>query len=255
MQQNQLLAQIRPFGRISSSKLEMDPKIGQSLGIFSVTFAHDFDERDRAKESATASGQGPQHGAKAAKAAQIALHGRQMGPTRVQAFLDRDGEVLAEKVKEKIAANEAKLRPPPPPPTPPAPVARLNASPATPSASKPNMPPRRSHAVHGPPWRVLRSLREDQLLLLLRCVQAQIDMTAPPPNGLHHAMRRARPKHGRETSPAPLILTTAVAMRMITTQTQAEPLPAASTTGAFQHRPVELNLAENVMSNYLQRKS
>lgn len=138
---NQLLLQVRPFGRIESSKLEVDPKIGQSLGIFYVSFAHDFDEQGKVLESAP-SGQTPQHGAKAAKAAQLALNNRQMGETRLAAWLDRSGEVLADKVKEKVAANEAKLKRPVPSPTPPTPAApQVSASPVTPSASKPNMPP------------------------------------------------------------------------------------------------------------------
>lgn len=136
MQPAQLLLHIRPFGRVESSKLEVDPKIGQSLGIFWVTFAHDFDEHGKVLHS-VASDQTPQHGAKVAKAAQLALNGRQMGPTRIVTFLDRSGEVLAEKIKEKTAANEAKLRHP----APAAPAAHASASPATPSTSKPNMPP------------------------------------------------------------------------------------------------------------------
>lgn len=136
MQANQVLMQIRPFGRVESSKLEVDPRIGQSLGIFCVTFAHDFDEHGKLLDSVP-SGQTPQHGAKAAKAAQLALNGRQVGQNRVSALLDRKGEVLSEKVKEVIAANEAKLRPTAPPATP----ATVSASPATPSTSKPHMPP------------------------------------------------------------------------------------------------------------------
>ncbi|KAJ1032968.1 hypothetical protein NDA16_000247 [Ustilago loliicola] len=136
MQPHQILMQIRSFGRIESSKLEMHPKIGQSLGIFWATFAHDFDEQGKVLDSLP-SGQTPQHGAKAAKAAQFALNGRQMGQTRVSAFLDRKGEVVSEKVKEKIAADEAKQKPPVPPSTP----ATVSASPATPSSTKPHMPP------------------------------------------------------------------------------------------------------------------
>ncbi|CCF52904.1 hypothetical protein NDA11_003259 [Ustilago hordei] len=138
MQPAHVLMQIRPFGRIEDSKLEMHPRIGQSLGIFRVTFAHDFDEQGKVLGNMP-SGQTPQHGAKAAKAAQASLNGRQMGQTRVSTFLDREGEVLAEKVKEKIAADEAKSRPPVPPATPIA--VSASSAPATPGATKPHMPP------------------------------------------------------------------------------------------------------------------
>lgn len=142
VQPNQLLIQIRPFGRIESSKLEINPKIGQSLGIFCVTFAHDFDEHGKVLDS-VASDQTPQNATKAAKAAQQALNGRVIGQNRVVALLDRDGEVVSEKVKEKMAAEEkqaaeeAKLKRQ----VPATPAPRVAASPGTPSATKPNMPP------------------------------------------------------------------------------------------------------------------
>ncbi|KAI3483763.1 hypothetical protein L1887_53353 [Cichorium endivia] len=107
-----LLPHIRPFGRILSSKLEMHPAIGQSLGIFCVTFAHDFDEDGKPVKDLP-DGQDPQNGAKAAKAAQLALNGRQIGQYRVATLLDRAGEVVAEQVKLKIATDQAKHRPPP----------------------------------------------------------------------------------------------------------------------------------------------
>ncbi len=87
----------------------MDPRIGQSLGIFRVAFAHDFDDRGKPLESAPAN-QPPQHAGKAAKAAWQALKDFRIMGTRIQAFLDRDGEIGAQKVKEKIAENEAKLK-------------------------------------------------------------------------------------------------------------------------------------------------
>lgn len=134
----EILLQIYRHGRIESSELKIDPKIGQSIGIFRATFAHDFDDHGKPLESVPA-GQTPQHGAKAAKAAYLALNGRVIGQTQAQAFLDRDGEVFEEKVKAKLAENEAilrrKLAPPPPPST------GVSSSPATPSAAKPSMPP------------------------------------------------------------------------------------------------------------------
>ncbi|SNX84395.1 related to regulatory protein SET1 [Melanopsichium pennsylvanicum] len=136
-QPNQIMLHVRPCGRVESSKLEINPTIGQSLGIFYVTFAHDFDEQGKVVERAPAD-QPPQNGAKVAKAAHLALNGCIIGQTRVVAFLDRSGEVLAEKVKEKLAADQAKLRRPPPST---APASLVNASSATPSTSKPNMPP------------------------------------------------------------------------------------------------------------------
>lgn len=137
LQPHQILLHILPHGRIESSKLEIDPKIGQSLGIFRVTFAHDFDEHGKPLESMPA-GQNPQHGAKVAKAACLALNGRMIGQTRAQAFLDRDGEVIAERIKAKLAENEHKLRPTIVPPAPPA---AASSSPATPSTTKQSMPP------------------------------------------------------------------------------------------------------------------
>ncbi|SPO25422.1 related to Histone-lysine N-methyltransferase, H3 lysine-4 specific [Ustilago trichophora] len=145
----QLLIQLRPFGRIESSKLEINPKIGQSLGIFCVTFAHDFDEHGKVLDSVTAD-QTPQNATNAAKAAQQALNGRVIGQARVVALLDRDGEVVSEKVKEKMAAeekqaaDEAKLKRPVPATTAP----HVGASPGTPSATKPNMPS--PHIPRGP---------------------------------------------------------------------------------------------------------
>ncbi|GAC71770.1 histone H3 (Lys4) methyltransferase complex, subunit SET1 [Moesziomyces antarcticus T-34] len=129
-----LLPHIRPFGRILSSKLEMHPAIGQSLGIFCVTFAHDFDEDGKPVKDLP-DGQDPQNGAKAAKAAQLALNGRQIGQYRVATLLDRAGEVVAEQVKLKIATDQAKHRPPP---SAAASTAPMSAS-SRPSQS--NMPP------------------------------------------------------------------------------------------------------------------
>ncbi|GAC93529.1 histone-lysine N-methyltransferase [Pseudozyma hubeiensis SY62] len=134
----EILLQVYRHGRVESSELKIDPKIGQSIGIFRATFAHDFDDHGKPLESVPA-GQIPQHGAKAAKAAFLALNNRVIGQTQAQAFLDRDGEVFEEKVKAKLAENEAilrrKLAPPPPPST------GVSSSPATPSTAKPNMPP------------------------------------------------------------------------------------------------------------------
>uniref|UniRef100_V5ETX1 Histone-lysine N-methyltransferase, H3 lysine-4 specific n=1 Tax=Kalmanozyma brasiliensis (strain GHG001) TaxID=1365824 RepID=V5ETX1_KALBG len=119
----QVLLNIRRFGRVESSKLEMHPAIGQSLGIFHVTFAHDFDERGKPLES-VAAGQHGQHAGRVAKAAWLGLKDRQLGQNVVQAFLDRSGEVLAEQIKLKIAEHDARhRRPTAPAPAPPLPQA------------------------------------------------------------------------------------------------------------------------------------
>ncbi|CBQ73061.1 related to regulatory protein SET1 [Sporisorium reilianum SRZ2] len=142
---NQILLHVRPHGRIESSQLEISPRTGQSIGIFRVTFAHDYDEHGKALENLP-TGQELQNGALAARAAASALSGYRIGTTTIRTFLDRDGEVLGQKVKEKLAAQaeaEAKQRRETAPASAPAPTpaARVSSSPATPSAAKPNMPP------------------------------------------------------------------------------------------------------------------
>ncbi|CDS00172.1 hypothetical protein [Sporisorium scitamineum] len=138
-----ILLHVRPYGRIESSKLEISPKSGQSIGIFRVTFAHDFDEHGKPLENVPA-GQEPQNGALAAKEAARVLSGRMVGTTLVQTFLDRDGEVVAQKVKELLATQdeaEAKQRRAAAAAPAPSPAARVSSSPATPSTAKLSMPP------------------------------------------------------------------------------------------------------------------
>ncbi|CAO1628740.1 unnamed protein product [Parajaminaea phylloscopi] len=45
----QLRAHFRTFGRIQESEIKVNPQTGQSLGIFRVLFAHDFDEDEEGK--------------------------------------------------------------------------------------------------------------------------------------------------------------------------------------------------------------
>ncbi|KAN0061843.1 histone methyltransferase set1 [Thecaphora frezii] len=87
--QGQLSQQFRGFGRVEQLDLKLDPTSGQSLGIFSLTYAHDYDEDGKPLKEAAAA-LGLQDGHEAAKAALKAMQGRRIGTETITVSLDRD---------------------------------------------------------------------------------------------------------------------------------------------------------------------
>ncbi|EPQ31197.1 uncharacterized protein PFL1_01385 [Pseudozyma flocculosa PF-1] len=87
--EGQLSQQFRLFGRIERQELKLEPTTGQSLGIYSITYVHDFD-LDGKPTKEPAAGPTLQNGHEAAAAALKAMDGRRIGTEVIQVAMDRD---------------------------------------------------------------------------------------------------------------------------------------------------------------------
>lgn len=118
-----ILQQVRAFGRVEASELKVDPRTGQSIGIFWLRYAHDEDQ--------SAPGGRAQDGAKVAAQAKQALEGRRIGTDTVHASLDRDRAKYVKLYREELGKRYPPRRRssgPPPRPSPPARASPLHGA-------------------------------------------------------------------------------------------------------------------------------
>lgn len=103
----QLRSHFRAFGRVQEAELKMDPRTGQSLGIYWLKFAHDFDEDGEGQllEDATPPGQ---KGDLCAKEAVKATDGQRFGTTTiVRVELDGQRDKYVKTYREELGERYA----------------------------------------------------------------------------------------------------------------------------------------------------
>ncbi|PWN30286.1 hypothetical protein BDZ90DRAFT_229297 [Jaminaea rosea] len=117
----QLLDRFRLLGRIDKAELKMDPQTGQSMGIFWLRFAHDFDEDGNRLESTTAPGQ---KGNECATEAVRLANGERLGATDKMIILtDSQQTKYVEAFKKEMAKRAPVSASPKPPLASPNPAA------------------------------------------------------------------------------------------------------------------------------------
>jgi len=158
--QQVLLQHFRVYGRVAESELKTDPQTGQSLGIFWLKFAHDYDEDGKPLADAMDyqyEKMDHQRGEVCAKRALEATNGTKVGINVVAVELDGDrkkyvrtyrielGKRYPPRKKGSSSSSSSAVRKPPPPPPPP----QETAPPPPPPPPAPSMYPSQHHPLSG----------------------------------------------------------------------------------------------------------